>query len=50
MLFGENTIAMHQVTAAKRLEKAQEKLQHHEAEVRAKHTAKTDEMYEDDED
>jgi hypothetical protein len=35
---------------AKRLEKAQEKLQQLEAEARAKPTAEADEMYEDDED
>lgn len=48
VLFGENTIAMHQESAAKRLETAQEKLQKLEAEARAKRAAETDEMYEDD--
>jgi hypothetical protein len=40
---------MHQVTAAKRLKKALEKLQQLEAEALAKRTAEADEMYEDDE-
>ena len=45
VLFGENTIAMHQETAAKRLEKAREKLEQLEAEARAKRAADADEMY-----
>jgi len=49
VLFGENTITLHQETAAKRLEKAKEKLQQLEEEARAKRQAKADEMYEDDE-
>ncbi len=48
VLFGENTIAMHQATAAKRLEKANEKFQQLEAEARAKRQAEADGMYEDD--
>jgi len=48
VLFGENTIALHQETAAKRMEKAKEKLQQLEAEARAKRTAEADEMYDED--
>jgi Fe-S-cluster containining protein len=48
VLFGENSIAMHQETAAKRLEKAQEKLKQLEEEARAKRMTDSDEMYEDD--
>jgi hypothetical protein len=49
-LFGENTIAMHQETAAKRLEQAREKLEQLEADARAKRATEPDEMYEDDDD
>ncbi len=49
VLFGENTIAMHQETTAKRLELAQKKLQQLEAEAFEKRAAAADEMYEDDE-
>ena len=49
VLFGENTIAMHQETTAKRLEQAQKKLQQLEDEARAKRAAVADEMYEDEE-
>jgi len=48
VLFGENTIALHQETAARRMEKAKEKLQQLEAEARAKRTAEADEMYDED--
>ncbi len=47
VLFGENSIAMHQETAAKRLERAQEKLKQLEEEARNKRAAQADEMYED---
>lgn len=47
VLFGENTIAMHQKTAAKRMEKTREKLQQLEDEARAKRAAEADGMYED---
>ena len=50
VLFGENTIAMHQETAAKRLEQAQKKLQQLEEEARAKRAAEADEMYKNDDD
>ncbi len=49
VLFGENTIAMHQESAAKRLERAKEKLRQLEEEARAKRAAEADAMYEDDE-
>ncbi|MDP1644630.1 MAG: hypothetical protein Q8L71_03885 [Thiobacillus sp.] len=49
VLFGENTIAMHQETAAKRMERTQEKLQQLEAEAREKRAADADGMYEDEE-
>ena len=48
VLFGENTIAMHQETAAKRMKRAQEKLQQLEAEAREKRAADADGMYEDE--
>ena len=48
VLFGENTIAMHQETAAKRMEKTREKLQQMEDEARAKRAAEADGMYEDE--
>jgi uncharacterized protein len=48
VLFGENAIAMHQETAEKRLQQAQQKLQQLEAEAREKRSAEADEMYEDD--
>jgi len=47
VLFGENTIALHQ-EAAKRLEKAKGKLQQLEEEARAKRAAEADGMYEDE--
>ncbi len=46
VLFGENTIAMHQETAAKRMERAQEKLQRLEALARERRAAEADGMYE----
>jgi hypothetical protein len=49
VLFGENTIAMHQETVAKRQEKSREKLQQLEEEARAKRAAEADGMYEDKE-
>ncbi len=49
VLFGENTIAMHQESTAKRLEKAKEKLQQLEEEARARRAAESDDMYESDE-
>ncbi len=48
VLFGENTIAMHQETAAKRLERAQEKLLQLEAEAREKRATDGDRIYDDD--
>ena len=48
VLFGENTIAMHQESAAERLERAREKQQQLEAEARAKRAAEADGMYEDE--
>lgn len=48
VLFGENTIAIHQETAAKRMKLAQEKLQQQEEEARAKRAAEADGMYEDE--
>ena len=48
VLFGENTITMHQETAAKRMERAQEKLKTLEEEARAKRAAEADGMYEQD--
>ena len=48
VLFGENTIALHQETAARRMEKAREKLQQLEAVARAKRAAEADEMYDED--
>ena len=49
VLFGENTIAIHQATAARRMERAQEKLQQLEAEAREKRAADADGMYENEE-
>jgi hypothetical protein len=49
VLFGENTIAMHQETTAKRMERAREKLRQLEEEARAKRTEEADGMYEDGE-
>ena len=46
VLFGENTIAMHQETVAKRMEHVQEKLQKLEAEARERRATETDKMYE----
>ena len=46
VLFGENTIAMHQETAARRMEKTRERLQQMEDEARAKRAAEADGMYE----
>src|SRR3989338_5704510 len=48
VLFGENTIAMPQETAARRMEKTREKLQQMEDEARAKRAAEADGMYEDE--
>lgn len=48
VLFGENSIALHQETAAKRLEKARGKLQQQEEAARAKRAAQADGMYEDE--
>ncbi len=44
VLFGENTIAMHQDTVTERVEIAKEKLQQLEAEARAKRAAEAAEM------
>ncbi|MCR4297435.1 MAG: YkgJ family cysteine cluster protein [Gallionella sp.] len=49
VLFGENTIAIHQATAAKRMERAQGKLQQLEAEAREKRAADADGIYENEE-
>lgn len=49
VLFGENTISMHQETTAKRLEEAQKKLQQLEEEARKKRAAAADDMYESEE-
>ena len=49
VLFGENTIAIHQATAARRKERAQEKLQQLETEAREKRAADADGMYENEE-
>lgn len=49
ILFGENTIAIHQETAARRMERAQEKLQQLETEAREKRAADADGMYRDEE-
>ncbi|MDP2759047.1 MAG: YkgJ family cysteine cluster protein [Sideroxyarcus sp.] len=46
VLFGENTIAMHQEIAAKRMEQAKKKLQQLEAEARVQRAAEADGMYE----
>jgi hypothetical protein len=48
-LFGENTIAMHAESTAKRLELAKQKLQQLEAEASAKRAAEADEMYDGEE-
>jgi Fe-S-cluster containining protein len=48
VLFGENTIAMHEESAAKRMEKAREKLRQLEEEARAKRAAEADRMYEEE--
>jgi len=48
VLFGENTIAMHQETAARRMERAQQNLQQLEAEARNKRGMQQDEMYGND--
>ena len=47
VLFGENTIKIHEETAAKRMEIAEKKLQQLEAEAREKHAADGDGMYDD---
>ena len=49
VLFGENTIKIHEETAAKRMEIAEKKLQQLEAEAREKRAADGDGMYDDDE-
>lgn len=49
VLFGENAIAMHQESAAKRMERAKERLQQLEAEGREKRAAEADGMYADEE-
>lgn len=49
VLFGENTIAMHAESTAKRLELAKQKLQQLEAEASAKRAAEADEMYDSEE-
>jgi len=47
VLFGENTIALHQEVAATRLEKAKVKLQQLEEEAWAKRATESDAMYDD---
>lgn len=49
VLFGENTIKIHEETATKRMEIAEKKLQQLEAEAREKRAADGDGMYDDDE-
>jgi hypothetical protein len=49
VLFGENTIAMHEESTAKRLELAKQKLQQLEAEASAKRAAEADKMYDGEE-
>jgi hypothetical protein len=48
VLFGENTIKIHEETAAKRMEIAEKKLQQLEAEAREKRAADGDGMYSDE--
>jgi uncharacterized protein len=47
VLFGENTINIHEETAAKRMEIAEMKLQQLEAEARVKRAADGDGMYDE---
>jgi uncharacterized protein len=47
VLFGENTIKIHEETAAKRMEIAEKKLQQLEAEAREKRAADGDGMYDE---
>ncbi|MDP2760588.1 MAG: hypothetical protein Q8O64_09330 [Sideroxyarcus sp.] len=47
VLFGENTIALHQEMAATRLGKSREKMQKLEEEARAKRATESDAMYDD---
>ena len=49
VLFGENTITIHQEISAKRMERAQKKLKQPEAKAREKRAAEADVMYENDE-
>jgi uncharacterized protein len=49
VLFGENTIAIHQNVAAQRMEQAQTKLKQLEEEARARRMVDSDEMYEENE-